>query len=191
MKLSREQFEKLALEQLDTLYRAARRFSRDPSRAEDLVQETLLRAFRGRDSFDLQEYGIRPWLLRIMHNQHVSRGEREQKQPQAVDGEQLEAAAGGDGSNDLPPIDPATFEAMDERVVAALESLPLEYKSVMLLWAVDELSYKEIAAALDVPVGTVMSRLHRARQRLSDQLRTYAQEGRISGERTPGIPERP
>jgi len=65
MKLPREQFEKLALEQLDMLYRVAKRLTRDGERAEDLVQETYLRALRAGDSFDLQEYGIRPWLIRI------------------------------------------------------------------------------------------------------------------------------
>ncbi len=65
---------------------------------------------------------------------------------------------------------------MDERLVHALEHLPEEYKEVLLLWAVEEFSYKEIAHSLDVPIGTVMSRLHRARQRLSEQLKDYAKE---------------
>src|SRR5688572_29008884 len=74
-----DQFEKLALEQMDTLYRVARRLARDPERANDLVQETYLRAFRAKDSFQLKEYGIRPWLLRIMHNLHFSRSDRERR----------------------------------------------------------------------------------------------------------------
>jgi RNA polymerase sigma-70 factor (ECF subfamily) len=178
MKLGTEQFESLMLEQMDTLYRLARRLTGDEQRSADLVQETCLRALRSKESFDLQEFGIRPWLVRIMHNLHFSRGERESRQPQATDTEQLDAAGDGQANSSLPPIDPASFEAMDERVVAALESLPAEHKSIMLLWAVEDFSYKEIAAALDIPIGTVMSRLHRARQKLSDQLRTMAtQEG--------------
>ena len=78
-----QQFEKLALEQMDTLYRVARRLTRDPERANDLVQETYLRAFRAKDSFQLKEYGIRPWLLRIMQNLHYSRSDRERRQPTA------------------------------------------------------------------------------------------------------------
>src|SRR6185437_6355076 len=90
LKPTSEQFEALALEQLDMLYRVARRLTRDAAAAEDLVQETYLRALRGRDSFDLKAHGIRPWLLRIMHNLHVSRGERESRQPAALDQEQLQ-----------------------------------------------------------------------------------------------------
>src|SRR4029079_1388719 len=93
VKPSPEQFEHLALEQLDLLYRIARRLTRDPASAEDLVQETYVRALRARDTFDLQAHGIRPWLLRIMHNLHISRAEREARQPAALEDEQLEASA--------------------------------------------------------------------------------------------------
>ena len=181
LKPTREQFEQLALEQLDTLYRIARRLARDPQRAEDLVQETYLRAVRARDTFDLQSHGIRPWLLRIMHNVHVSRSEREGRQPAAIEDEQLEAAtSGGAGAGagmrarSMPPYDQFSFEGMDQQLVRAIEGLAPEYQIVLMLWAVDELSYKEIAAAVGIPIGTVMSRLHRARQRLSEQLRSYA-----------------
>lgn len=171
LKLTRDQFEKLALEQLDLLYRIARRLARDPGRAEDLVQETYLRAIRAQEGFDLQPHGIRPWLLRIMHNVHVSRAEREGRQPSAIEEDQLESSTRGVSP---PPYDPATFDGMDQQLVRAIESLTPEYQVVLLLWAVDELSYKEIAQAVGIPIGTVMSRLHRARQKLSEQLRTYA-----------------
>ena len=186
LKPSREHFEKLALEQLDTLYRIARRLARDPQRAEDLVQETYLRAVRARETFDLQAHGIRPWLLRIMHNVHVSRAEREGRQPTAVEDEQLESASAGGsyshGSHGAhggaratpPPYDQFSFEGMDQQLVRAIEGLAPEYQIVLMLWAVEELSYKEIAVAVGIPIGTVMSRLHRARQKLSDQLRNYA-----------------
>jgi RNA polymerase sigma-70 factor (ECF subfamily) len=178
LKPSREQFEKLALEQLDTLFRIARRLARDPQRAEDLVQETYLRAVRARETFDLQSHGIRPWLLRIMHNVHVSRSEREGRQPASVEDEQLESSAGGGGSARAratpPPYDQFSFDGMDQQLVRAIEGLAPEYQVVLMLWAVEELSYKEIAAAVGIPIGTVMSRLHRARQKLSEQLRNYA-----------------
>src|SRR6476620_3409823 len=89
---SGHEFEKLALDQLDTLYRVARRLTRDGERANDLVQETYLRAFRAKDSFQLKEYGIRPWLLRIMQNLHFSRSGRERRQPIAMEDGGLEAA---------------------------------------------------------------------------------------------------
>src|SRR5688572_22624296 len=168
------------MEQLDTLYRIARRLARDAQRAEDLVQETYLRAVRARETFDLHAHGIRPWLLRIMHNVHVSRSEREGRQPASLEDDQLEAALSGGvagaaaRARAAPPYDQFSFEGMDQQLVRALEGLAAEYQIVLMLWAVEELSYKEIAAAVGIPIGTVMSRLHRARQKLSDQLRNYA-----------------
>jgi RNA polymerase sigma-70 factor, ECF subfamily len=173
MQLTGAQFEKLALAELDTLYRMARRLTRDSNRADDLVQETFARALRSRDGFDLQAFGIKPWLLRIMYNLHVSRADRERRQPTAMAEETLQSSATYSELDNLP-IDPASFQAMDEQLVKALEELPEDYRTVMLLWAVEDLSYKEIAIALDVPIGTVMSRLHRARQRLSKELRPFA-----------------
>jgi RNA polymerase sigma-70 factor (ECF subfamily) len=173
MKLVRDEFEKLALEHVDMLYRIARRLTRDPTRAEDLVQETYLRAFRAQEDFDLQEYGIRPWLVRILHNLHYSRSEREKRQPLAVDDAHLDAAALSAPGDPFPA---GSFEGMDERLVKALGELPAEYQTVMLLWAVEELSYKEIAHSVGVPIGTVMSRLHRARQKLSEKLRDFARK---------------
>lgn len=182
MKLVRDEFERLALEHLDMLYRIARRLTRDSTRAEDLVQETYLRAFRAQGDFDLHEYGMRPWLVRILHNLHYSRSEREKRQPLAVDDAHLEDAARGSSSSSGEPAFPfsSAFEGMDEQLVRAMEELPEEYQTVMLLWAVDDLSYKEIAHAVGVPIGTVMSRLHRARQKLSEKLRDFARkEGMI------------
>lgn len=195
MKLKPEEFEKLALEQIDTLHRVAGRLTRDVERGADLVQETYLRAFRSRDAFELQEHGIRPWLLRIMRNLYLSRADRERRQPVAMDGEALDslnasapipggaasAAAAGDLESAGPvPSIPLDWDSLDERLKGALENLQEEYQIVLLLWAVEDLSYKEIADLLDIPIGTVMSRLHRARQKLSAQLRNYAkQEGII------------
>ena len=132
-----------------------------------------MRALRARDSFDLQTHGIRPWLLRIMHNVHVSRAEREGRQPAAIEDDQLEAH----GDKHRAPLlrDAAAFDGMDQQLVRAIESLAPEYQVVLLLWAVEEFSYKEIADAVEIPIGTVMSRLYRARQRLSEQLRAFAQ----------------
>ncbi len=180
MSLTFGDFEKLAVEQLEMLYRIACRLTRDSTSAEDLVQETYLRALRARESFSLQEFGIRPWLLRIMHNLYLSRAEREKRQPASMDQDQLDSAGQTAATQAaLPPLSPGSFEGMDDRLVRALNQLPVEYQTVMILWAVDELSYKEIAEAEGVPIGTVMSRLHRARQRLSEQLRDYAAKERI------------
>jgi RNA polymerase sigma factor (sigma-70 family) len=121
-----------------------------------------------------------------MHNVHVSRAEREGRQPTAVEDEQLESASaggsyghGGHGAHGgaratPPPYDQFSFDGMDQQLVRAIEGLAPEYQIVLMLWAVEELSYKEIAGAVGIPIGTVMSRLHRARQKLSEQLRNYA-----------------
>ena len=167
-------FEKLALDQMDTLYRVARRLTRDGERASDLVQETYLRAFRAKESFQLKEYGIRPWLLRIMQNLHFSRSGRERRQPIAMEDGGLEAADLDALPETVGVPMPLDIEEMDEQLVRALETLAVDYQIVLLMWAVDGLTYKEIAHTLDIPIGTVMSRLHRARQRLSEQLRDYA-----------------
>jgi RNA polymerase sigma-70 factor (ECF subfamily) len=172
MTLAASEFERLAIEQLDLLHRIARRLTRDPQRAEDLVQETYLRAIRSRDTFKLESFGIRPWLVRILQNVHLSRGARDSREPASIEDLQLESAA---VSNPAPWAGDG-FEGMDERLVRALDELPPDYKNVMLLWSLDELSYKEIADACDVPIGTVMSRLHRARQRLAEKLKDYRSE---------------
>jgi RNA polymerase sigma-70 factor (ECF subfamily) len=118
-----------------------------------------------------------------MHNLHTSRYKREKRQPQAIEDEQLQAVA---QSTDEAAIAGNLWDGMDQQLVRAIESLPPEYATVMMLWAVDELSYKEIAESLDVPIGTVMSRLFRARQRLAEQLREYAaKEGITKGVSTP------
>jgi RNA polymerase sigma-70 factor (ECF subfamily) len=180
MTLPREQFETLALAQIDALYRMARRLTHDGNKADDLVQDTFARALRSRDGFELAEYGIKPWLLRIMYNLHLNRAERDKRQPVSASDESLEHSGKSDVS-DLP-IDPASFQAMDEHLVHALDLLPEDYRTVMLLWAVEELSYKEIADALSIPIGTVMSRLFRARQRLAAELKDYAAREGITRE---------
>jgi RNA polymerase sigma-70 factor (ECF subfamily) len=178
MKLPREQFEALALEQLDLLYRVARRLTRDGNEAGDLVQDTFLRALKAYQTFDLQEHGIRPWLLRIMQNLHFSRATREKRQPVSTETAALESGR-REGTADPYAFQPAGWDGMDERLARALQELPSDYQTVMLLWAVEDLSYKEIAESMDIPIGTVMSRLYRARQRLGELLHDFAVEERV------------
>src|SRR5690349_17860333 len=157
MKPTAEQFEKLALAEIDTLYRVANRLTRSPERSGDLVQETYLRAFRSREGFDLQEHGMRPWLLRILRNLHLSRVDREKRQPVAMDGEILDALAPSTGAGLTPVEPPANGDSpteavnaalaagetpwlrlnpddLDERLKKALETLQEEYQLVLLLW---------------------------------------------------------
>lgn len=173
MKLSRDEFEPKVLEQLDVLYRVALRLSRRPDQAEDLVQETCFRAIRSYESFDLQTGSMRPWLIRILRNTFLSKLEREKRQPAATDDLTLELA-----SQAPQPIATGDFtslsEGMDQELVRAMDTLPEEYRTVMVLWALEEFSYQEISEALEIPMGTVMSRLHRARGKLAQQLKEYA-----------------
>jgi RNA polymerase sigma-70 factor (ECF subfamily) len=175
MKLARDEFEKLALEQIDLLYRVARRFTHRADEAADLVQETYLRALRSSDTFNLGEQGIRPWLVRIMQNLHFSRSVREKRQPTLLDSGALETSS-RQGTNSPNAAQASGWDGMDERLVRALKELPEEYQVVLLLWAVEEFSYKEIAESAEIPIGTVMSRLHRARQRLGEVLHDFAVE---------------
>ena len=177
MHIPDDQFDALLLAEVDAMYRMARRLTHANDRADDLVQETVARALASRDAFQLQSFGIKPWLLRILYNLHLNRAARERRQPVATESDALEAAGTGD---DAPlPISPSDFQAMDEHLVRALDDLPADARATLLLWAVEGLSYKEIAATLEVPIGTVMSRLHRARQRLATQLRPYAEANRL------------
>ena len=175
MALPEPEFAALAMEQFDALRGLAARLNRDPERAEDLVQETYLRALRARETFRMEEYGIRPWLMRILHNLHVTRSARESRQPAAMEADALAQIPGHDGQSTVP----AGFEDMDEELVWALNALPDAYRVVLLLWALENLSYAEIAHMLSLPAGTVMSRLHRARRLLSKRLQRFAEERRL------------
>jgi len=173
------EFQTLALAQIDLLYRLALRLTRDPHRAEDIVQETYYRAFRAREKFKLESFGIRPWLIRILRNVAINAGEREGRQPVLRQADEL-TNAGPMTPADLLPLSPGSWEGVDDRLMHALEEIPADYSSVLLLWAVDEMSYKEIAEALEIPIGTVMSRLHRARAKLAEALAGLAQERRLT-----------
>ncbi len=173
-------FEALALPHLGTVYRFARRLSRHDHEAEDLVQETYLKAYKAFGNFDLREFGIRPWLLKILHNTFLNRQSRENKAPRAAEHETLEymqSAGDGEAHIDPPALD---YEALDEEVARAIDGLSPDFRSVLIMWSTMELTYQEIAEVLDVPIGTVMSRLHRARQQLASVLHDFARQNRIA-----------
>lgn len=173
MQIDREEFERLVLEQLDFLYRVALRLARDSHQAEDLVQEACFRAIRSRESFQMSPTGIRPWLVQILRNAFLTKAGRESRQPRLAEDDALEAAAGP--SADGPPESPFPItEQMDQELARAVQTLPEEYRTVLMLWALEDFSYQEIADALKIPIGTVMSRLHRARGKLNEQLKDYA-----------------
>lgn len=176
-----QSFETLALPEMDLVYRVARRLAKNAHEAEDLVQETYLKAYKSFGRFELRDYGIKPWLLRILHNTFYNRAARAAKAPVATDQQVLEedrAAPESAGSEHGTPV--IDYEQMDAEVKHAIDGLTPEFRSVLMLWATMELSYQEIAEILDIPIGTVMSRLHRARRQLNETLADYARENRIS-----------
>jgi len=178
-------FEDLAIPHLETVYRVARRLARDEHEAQDLVQETFLKGFRAFASFEMREFGIKPWLLKILHNTFLNRRARESRAPRPTDQKTLEqvheSPSASQSTGGTPEVD---YELLDEEVKRAIDSLQPEFRAVMLLWGTMELSYKEIAEVLNVPIGTVMSRLHRARQQLALTLKDYAQANRLIGGKT-------
>lgn len=175
-------FEDVALPHLPMVYRVAERLTRNQHAAEDLVQETYLRAYKAFAGFELREFGIIPWLLRILYNTHLNMQAREKRIPRAKDGQGLEPGQEPKAEKEVMAgtleID---FDQVDDEVKAAIDRLRPEYRSVVLLWATMELSYQEIAEVLEIPIGTVMSRLHRARAQLVEALREYAGRQRIAG----------
>jgi len=175
-----EEFERVALPHLDALFSFALGLTRDRKDAEDLVQETMLRAFRFFDSYE-PETQIKAWLFRILRNTFINRYRAARARPEEIDFEKIEGAYERMVEDEFlrgrQPPDPerALLDAIpDETIQHAMAALPEEYRSVVTLALVEELSYKEIAAALAIPIGTVMSRLHRGRKHLQRDLLDYA-----------------
>ena len=176
--VDRDAFEELALQHLDSVYRMAMQLTRHPDGAADLVQETYLKALRVAERFEEKGGGIRPWLFKILHNAFYSQVGRDKRRPTPA--EDLPTAVTDEPGPDepLPAWDLASldWEHVDERLKQAIDSLRPEYRSILLLWGVEGLKYREIADIQDIPIGTVMSRLHRARSMLAEQLTELAEE---------------
>ena len=171
----RREFESEALPYLDALYGLALRLSGDPVLAEDLVQETLYKAYR---SWARYEPGtnIRAWLFTILRNTFISDYRQRSRQIDSIDLTDVESYT---IFEDLQEVDPAGrfFEWMvDEEVAQAVAELPYDFREALLLSDVEGLRYQEVAEVIGVPIGTVKSRLHRARRVLQRKLYSYAVE---------------
>jgi RNA polymerase sigma-70 factor (ECF subfamily) len=176
----RDEFQRIAFPQLHALYNLAMSLTRNRSDAEDLVQETFLRAYRFFESYAPDTH-IKAWLFRILRNTFINRYRAQKARPEEVDLERIEAgyeqaiAREFLSEHEVPsPEDVVMANVPDEEVTRALERLPEEYRTVVILALVEDLSYKEIAKALSIPLGTVMSRLHRGRRLLQASLVEYA-----------------
>ncbi len=176
--MERAQFESLALEHMDALHRMALQLTRRPDEAADLVQETYLRAIRASSRFEERGGGIRAWLFTILHNTFYSTVKRAKKAPVAVE-DFFDAESGETTPGEAPAawnLAQLDWDHVDERLKAAIEELKPEHRETLLLWGVEGLKYREIADITGVPIGTVMSRLHRARKILADQLTEFSEE---------------
>jgi RNA polymerase sigma-70 factor (ECF subfamily) len=166
-------FEADALPLLPGLYSAAFRLTRNASDAEDLVQETFLRAYRGFHQFEAGT-NLKAWLYRILTNTFINSYRKKQREPQTdslddVEDWYLYSKMAGQGAE--PSAETSVIESLpDEDVQDALSSLPEQFRIAVLLADVEGFSYKEIAEITGVPIGTVMSRLHRGRKALEKRL---------------------
>lgn len=190
--MNRAEFERLALEHLDACYRLAFQLARHPDEAADLVQETYLRALRsvsakefdgatGADKAFIEKGGgLRSWLFTILHNVFYSRAARKARAPALSEDLDHSAADHPDQAPDSPPpawdLKSLDWEHVDGRLKEAIESLSPEHREVLLLWGVEGMKYREIASVVGVPIGTVMSRLHRARSILAKDLEALREE---------------
>lgn len=179
--MERARFEELALEQIDAVYRMALQLARRPDEAADLVQETYLKAFKAADRYEQQGGGVRPWLFKIIHNVFYTRLARSKRESSFAD-DQAHAELGVEPAETAPvsALADLDWEHVDDRIKSAIDRLKPEYRTVLLLWGVEGLKYREIAEIENVPIGTVMSRLHRARAILAEELAELAEENRMS-----------
>jgi RNA polymerase sigma-70 factor (ECF subfamily) len=175
-------FETDAMPLAPQLYAAAVRLTRNPSNAEDLVQETFLKAYRAYDTFEAGT-NLKAWLYRILTNTFINNYRRETRRPQETDLGDLEdvylfrrlnrdTAVGSSSSAEEQLLE----GLVEEDIKQAVESLPENFRMVVLLADLEGFSYREIAEILDIPIGTVMSRLHRGRKALQSALWDFAAE---------------
>jgi len=167
------EFARIALRYMDSVYSLALGMTRDATEAEDLVQDTYLRACRFFDTFQ-RDTNFRAWLFTILRNIYINRYRRESRGPQMVDISGIQMSS--EVTSDSTPENDIFSRLLDDDVTDAMNSLPTSFHTAVVLSDLEGLSYKEIAEELDIPIGTVMSRLYRGRKLLRDRLHEYARK---------------
>ncbi|HEY4756229.1 MAG TPA: sigma-70 family RNA polymerase sigma factor [Ignavibacteriaceae bacterium] len=173
-----KEFEQEALPHMDALYNFALRMTGDGDDANDLVQDTFLKAFRFFDKFE-KGTNCKAWLFRIMKNTFINSYRKKTKEPDKVDYEDVEKfyETVKPSSTDSAHLEKEIYDnLLDDEITSAIASLPDDFKTVIILSDIEGFTYDEIADFVDCPVGTVRSRLHRARKMLFAKLYKYANE---------------
>ena len=175
-KLRDEIFEKEFLPQMDALYNFAFHLTYNEDDANDLVQETFLKSYRFIDSYQ-QGTNAKAWLFKILKNGFINDYCRKSKRPMQVEFDPMVNYSETDDDSSVQIVDlrQEMFQGLvGDEVTRALNDLPVDFRTVILLCDIEEFSYEEIAKIIDIPIGTVRSRLHRARNLLKEKLREYA-----------------
>ena len=171
-------FEGEFLPHIDAMYNFAYRLTYDEDDAKDLVQETYLKAFRFINSFE-EGTNAKAWLFRILKNSFINDYRKKSKEPSKVDYNDVESYYNSEDAN--AEITPdlrveALQDMIGDEISNALNSLAVDFRTVIILCDLEGFTYEEMAKILDIPIGTVRSRLHRARNLLKEKLRSYAQQ---------------
>ena len=175
---ARRVFEKEFMPHMDAMYNFALKLTADEDDAQDLVQDTCLKAYRFINSFEPGTYA-KAWLFRILKNNFINDYRKKSRGPSKVEFEWVEQSISGEDE----AAEPAYFadlqaetvnDMLGDEITAALQSLPVDFRMIIILCDLEEFSYEEMAKILDIPIGTVRSRLHRARTVLKTKLMNYA-----------------
>lgn len=179
-----EDFNKEIIPHLDALYNFGLRLTSDPNDAEDLVQDTIVKAYRFFSSYE-KGTNAKAWLFRILKNSYINNYRKKSKKPQQVDYDEVSTfyetiRAERTDTSDLE--DKMFRELIDDELSNALDNIPEDFRTVVLLCDVEDFTYEEIANMLDVPIGTIRSRLHRGRNLLKAELMDYAAKRGFAGD---------